>query len=331
MPANLPPDYFKAEDEYRKAKTIDQKMDALEKMYAIIPKHKGTEKLRADIKRRMAKLRDEERTGRRRSKKGYGFYIEKEGAGQVVLAGPPNSGKSLLMKVLTRTSPEVAEYPFTTRRPLTGMMSFENVQIQLIDSPPLSREFMESWVPQLIRYCHVVGFVFDASSNDLLERFEECKSILNEYRIGLKGEEGLFGFIPDSKSFILKRYIMIGNKCDLPGADENLNIFNEIYGGFPLYRISALTGMNIETLKRGFFDSLEIIRVYTKSPGKEPDFTTPIILKKGSTLYNSAEEIHKDFAEKLKFARIWGPGRFNGQKVNKDMILQDGDVVEFHI
>jgi len=142
MPANLTPDYLAAERDYKQAATPAERIAALERMLATVPKHKGTEKIQADLKRRLSQARKES------TKKGAAhsvpFYlVEKEGAGQVVLLGPPNAGKSQLVAALTHAHPEVADYPFTTRLPTPGMMSYQNVQIQLIDLPPLSEEFME--------------------------------------------------------------------------------------------------------------------------------------------------------------------------------------------
>ena len=137
MPANLPPQYFAAEKRFRAAKTIPEKIEALEAMLAIMPKHKGTDKLRADLRGRMAKLSAEAERARATSRKGTSHYIRKEGAGQAVLVGLPNVGKSQLVAALTEATPEIGEYPFTTRSAIIGMMPFENVQIQLIDLPPL--------------------------------------------------------------------------------------------------------------------------------------------------------------------------------------------------
>ena|SRR5215471_6222501 len=160
MPANLTPEYLAAEREYKSAQTHVEKIEALERMLARLPKHKGTEKLQADLKRRLSQARKESQ------KKGGAhtvpfWVVEREGAGQVALIGPPNSGKSKLLCALTHARPEVADYPFTTRLPTPGMMTFENVQIQLVDLPPLAAEFMEPWLPRVIRAAHAAVLVLN--------------------------------------------------------------------------------------------------------------------------------------------------------------------------
>ena len=143
MPANLTPEYLAAEEEFKSAQSHEEKIAALERMLSTVPKHKGTEKLQADIKRRLSRERKEGH------KKGGArtvpfWLVKKEGAGQVALIGPPNAGKSSLLAALTNARPEVADYPFTTHAPTPGMMAYENIQVQLIDLPPVSRSEVSS-------------------------------------------------------------------------------------------------------------------------------------------------------------------------------------------
>ncbi|MCX6553014.1 MAG: 50S ribosome-binding GTPase, partial [Acidobacteria bacterium] len=123
MPANLSPEYHRAEERLRGARSPDEKIAALEEMLRVIPKHKGTDHMQADLKGRIAKLRKE--IGKKGGKGGFTFIVPREGAGQVAIAGPPNSGKSSLVRALTRATPAVGSYPFTTREPVPGMMPFE--------------------------------------------------------------------------------------------------------------------------------------------------------------------------------------------------------------
>jgi small GTP-binding protein len=328
MPANLPPDYFAAEKEYRAAKSIPEKIQALEEMLAIMPKHKGTDKLQADLKRRISRLKMEARR-KPATKRGYTYYVKKEGAAQIFLIGPPNTGKSQLLSQLTSATPEVADYPFTTRKPLPGMMRFENIQIQLVDVPPISNEHRVAWLPGIIRNADAILLIVDLSKENLLEQVENVIEELEKSRIRLGGnqseEDG------DDPMFRL-RTIVVGNKSDCPEAGENFEILKEIYSDkFALIDISAQDSTNLDKLKREIFDLLNIIRVYTKSPGKKPDYNDPVILKKGSALADFASAIHKDFAAKLKFARIWGKDKYAGQMIQRDHILRDEDVVELHI
>lgn len=327
MPANLPPQYLEAEKRYRLAKTIPDRLRALEEMLAIIPKHKGTEKLQGDLKRRISKLKAETQKkgpGRR----GYSLHVDKEGAGQVVLVGPPNTGKSTLLDRLTNALPEVADYPFTTRKPLPGMMEFENIKIQLVDLPAISPEYTEPWVLNIIRNADLVLLIIDLSGEDLMEQIETVKGELEKGKVQLVGEPGGHG----EGGWVLKKTLIIGNKSDDTRAADNLEVLRELYGeGYPIINISALKRISLEELKRRVYENLQILRVYAKPPGKEPSFNEPVVLPKGATVLDMAASIHKDFVQKLKFARIWGKGKYEGQKVQRDHIIQDGDVIELHI
>lgn len=325
MPANLTPEYLAAEKHFKSAKTTEERMVALEEMLATIPRHKGTEKLQADLKRRLSKLRTAQEK-RPVSRAGILHRVEKEGAGQVVLVGAPNSGKSLLLRCLTHARPEVADYPFTTRVPQPGMMAFEEIQIQLVDLPPVHPDFPEPWLYQIIRNADAALLVVDLSDPDLLEDLEITLGELQNAKVQL-GQGPLPSF-PGGPS---KRALLVGNKLDASGARENLKILEELYGArFPIRKVSGETGEGLEELRRSVFELLELIRVYTKAPGKKPELTAPYVLKRGSRLIDLAAHVHKDFVVQLKFARVWGHGKFEGQMVNRDYLLADKDVVELH-
>jgi uncharacterized protein len=325
MPANLSPEYLGAEERFRQATTPHEKLAALEEMLATIPKHKGTEKMQADIKRRISKLSKETQKKKGAAKHKPFYVVDKEGAGQVVLVGPPNSGKSQLLARLTHATPEIADYPFTTRVPLPGMMPFENVQIQLVDLPPVARDFSEPWLFGIIRNADAAVLVIDAGNDDSLAHADALLSWLEELNVHLipvtaaEAERG-------------KRALMVATKIETPTAQENLEILREFFGDrLPLLAVSAQTGLNLEYLKQQIYRSLGIIRVYTKAPGKAVDQSAPFVLKRGSTVLEAARLVHKDFAASLRYARIWGSERFDGQMVNREHPLEDGDVIEFHI
>ncbi|MBI2972234.1 MAG: TGS domain-containing protein [Armatimonadetes bacterium] len=321
MPANLTPDYLAADKKFKAAATPQDKLAALEEMLATIPKHKGTEKMQADLKRRIAKLRDEmqRRKGAARGKPFY--HVDKEGAGQVVLIGAPNVGKSMLLRALSHAEPEVADYPFTTRVPLPGMVEFEDVQVQLVDLPPITVEFREGWLYGIIRTADVAALVVDLSSEDLLSQTETVLSLLSEANIRLVRSPGQPGE---------KRAVVIANKLDVLGAGGRLERFREFIGELAVIPVSAAAGTGLDGLRQVMFDLLHVIRVYSKPPGKKADRGTPFILRRGATVLDAAEAIHKDFVEKLKYARLWGREHYQGQMVGRDHVLEDGDIIEIH-
>lgn len=328
MPANLTPEYLEAEAKFKQAKTIPDKIKALEVMLAVIPKHKGTEKMRAQLRSRMAKLKEELRRKPMISRAEQAFNIKKEGAGQVILLGLPNVGKSSLFSKVTNAPSEIGDYPFTTQKPIPGMMRFENIQIQLVDTPPLQLDHIEPGFPNLIRNGDALLLVLDLGDDSLFQ-MEVLIEILNEMKIKMIGREQVS---PPEGGWVCKKSLLIGNKCDLSeGMKEYKKLEEQFNGIFPLLPISTRGEMNLEEMKKEIYLLLDIIRVYTKAPGKEPDFTEPVILKKGSTVEDVALSIHKDFAQKLRYARIWGSGKFGGQMVKRDFPVQEGDVVELHI
>jgi hypothetical protein len=313
MPANLTPEYLAAEREYRSAVTQAEKIETLERMLATLPKHKGTEKLQADIKRRLSQTRKE--TTKKGAAHAVPFYlVQKEGAGQVVLIGPPNSGKSQLLCSLTHARPEVADYPFTTRVPTPGMMVFEKVQIQLVDLPPLSAEFMESWIPQTIRRADMGVLVLDLNDAAVLDEIEFIVETLDQWQLPLPK-------------------LLVGNKADLDGAEENFAALEDLYREhYRVVAVSAATGRNLDQFRRAVFDLLKIVRVYTKAPGKKADLTSPFVLRRGQTVLDAARLVHKDFGENLKFARLYHvSGDRDGLMVEQSQVVEDEDILEFHI
>ena len=328
MPANLPPEYLEAEKRYRAARGPADKLACLEDMLTLLPKHKGTDKLRADLRKRISKLKSSAQSKKSTGKRESAFRIEKEGAAQVVLVGLANVGKSALVATLTNANPEVADFPLTTWKPTPGMMPVENVQIQLVDTPALNREYVEPELLDLIRRADLIVLVVDVQT-DPVGHLEESVRLLKENRIvplhlrdGYGEQEGI-KFIP---------FIVLANKNDDESTEENLEIFSQLIDKhWPLLSVSTTTGRNLELFRKAVIEQLQIIRVYSKAPGKEPDLSAPFVLKKGSTLEEFAGKVHKDFVEKLKLAKVWGDGVFDGQMVQRDYILQDGDVVELHI
>jgi len=328
MPANLTPQYLEAELKFKQAKTTPEKIKALEVMMAVIPKHKGTERLRGQLKSRMAKLKEDLQKKPAVSRAEQAYNIKREGAAQVVLLGLPNSGKSCLLSQITNASSEVADYPFTTQKPIPGMMKFENLQIQLVDTPPVQLDHVEPGFPNLIRNGDALLLLVDLTEDPLFQ-MEIFLEELNNMRIKIIGK----GPVPLLEvGWISLRALLVGNKCDVKNAMGAYQRFEDHFRDtFPILPISAKERMNFDELKREAYQLLDIIRVYTKVPGKEPDLTEPVILKKGTTVEDVALSIHKDFAAKLRYAKIWGSGKFDGQMVKRDYRVSEGDVIELHI
>ncbi len=326
MPANLPPQYFAAEKNFRSAKTTLEKIAALEEMLAIMPKHKGTDHLRAELRRRMSKLT--QASDKKAATQRASMVILKEGAAQVVVIGPPNAGKSQLVSRVTNASPTVAEYPFTTHTATPGMMEFENIQIQLIDTPPLVSHSTESWLPPTLIRADALLVVVDLG-DDPLTQLEAITTELGNMRIGIGARNA-----DQEQGRVLrqKKALIIGNKIDLDEASQNYTALQNKYKDqLPVIAISAKKGTGLEEMKLKVYQMLDILRVYTRVPGGKPDFDDPIILNRGSTLEDAAASVHKDFRAQLKYARVWGSGKHDGLMVKRNHILQDGDIIELHV
>jgi ribosome-interacting GTPase 1 len=340
MPTNLPPECQEIEREYRAATSVADKIALLEQLIGAIPKHKGTDKLRADYRRRLSKLRDAAAQARKSTGKRESPYsIDREGAGQAVIVGPTNVGKSALVAALTNASPEVSPAPFTTWQPTPGMMLTQNVQIQLIDTPPLDRDYVESEMLDLIRRADLILLVVDLQT-DPMQQLADSVALLEEHRIvpdHLQHESVEQGPAKPQPYTGRRRptsrpVLVLVNKYDDEEWAEVFDIFLELLeGDWPLIPVSAATGRNLEYLKQVVFERLEIIRVYSRAPGQEPDYSSPFTLKKGETVADFAGKLHQDFYENLKTARVWGTGVYDGQMVSRDHVLHDGDVVELRI
>ena len=255
--------------------------------------------------------------------------MPREGAGQVVLVGPPNAGKSAILAALTNAKPEVAAYPFTTRAPYPGMMTYEDVQLQLVDLPPITADFCEPWVPSLVRSADAALLVADLASDDVADAAETILGQLSRVHTELVGRRP---FEVEDETIQHVKTLMVANKIDAEGAQDRLDVIREWFSPrFPVLPIAADRGEGLDALRRATYDLLGVMRVYTKVPGKPVDRTHPFTLPIGRTVLDLAREVHRDFEQSLKFARVWGTGVFEGQTVKRDHELHDGDVVELHV
>ncbi|MCB2179707.1 50S ribosome-binding GTPase [bacterium] len=327
MPTNLPPEYYKVEERYKAAETAEEQADLLEELISTIPKHKGTDHLRADLRRRLSKLKERSQHAKKGGRSVSAYIIDKEGAGQVALIGDANVGKSSLVASLTNADPEVSDHPYTTWQPTPGMMPIENIQVQVVDTPPLNREFVEPDYFQLLRRADMILLMVDLQG-DPIAQVEEAVEKLIENRIVPQYVQDQY----DLAGMRVVPLLVLCNKYDDASADENYHIFCELMETeWPCLPVSIRTGRNLEEMKKRIFQTLKVMRIFSKSPGKDPDLNAPFVIEAGATVEGFALKLHRDFYENLKSARVWGSADFDGQMVSRDYILHDGDVVELKI
>ena len=327
MPANLPPHYYEAERKYREARGPAEKVAALQDMLTATPKHKGTDHLRAELRAKVARTLEELERPKSGSRQAQPYAIRKEGVGQAVLIGLPNAGRSQLLASLTGASAKVAAYPYTTQVPLPGMLRYQNVRIQLVDTPALNDRDVQTRLFSLLRNADLLLIVVDLSVDPMIEA-EEVLLELDRwgYRVLGPHEE------PDPEDHrVQKQCLLVGNKADAEDADVVLELLQELYGQeIPIVGVSAATGQGLPDLAESIYTALNKVRVYLKAPGGQPDYNEPLVVDRGNTVEEAAQSLHKDWTRKLKYALLWGSGKFDGQRVGRDYIPADGDVIELH-
>jgi len=324
MPANLTPEYFKAERWFREAATTEEKILALERMLAVMPKHKGTDHLKADLRRKLSKLK--EAPAKKKSKQVDVFYVPRSGSGQIVLLGTPNCGKSSIVAALTNAKVNVADFPFATSAPVPGMVKFEDIQIQLVDMPPITADYLAPGQVGTYRNCDVIAVVIDLSA-DVGEQMQICLDFLESRNLLIDAETSA---VDEHGNVLAKRALCICTKSDIakPGAVEAVK--QSCKHDFKFIEISTKTGEGLENLPDMLFSLLNLIRIYAKPPGKPADMDEPFTLPAGATVMDLASAIHRELAEKLKFARIWGTGVYDGQNAQRNHVLNDKDIIELH-
>ena len=281
MPTNVTPEFQRAEKEYFMAEGLKDKLKCLQRMLSVAPSHKGGEKLRKDIKQRIARYKSLLEKEKLSAKgKGGGISVKKEGAAQVVLVGKTNSGKSFLLSKITNASPLIADYEFTTKLPEVGTMLINDVPIQIVEIPAITENYLEKEKgPMFLGIVRGSDLIVILAENKKEEKFIEKELDF----AGIKG-----------KRIFVKR------------KEDYYHIKNKIW------------------------ESLGLIYVFTKMPGKEKDYP-PIALKKGSTVWGLASEVHKDFVKKFNFAKVWGKSaKHEGMKCGVRHVLESGDIVELH-
>ncbi len=332
MPANLPPQYYELEREFKAELDNVEKLRMAQELLRMMPKHKGTDKVQAEMKTKISKLKKLISGGEKShgAKTSVSFdSIQKEGEKQIILIGPPNSGKSSLLDCFTHAKPLIADYPYTTREPMPGMMTFKHVPFQLIDTPPISEELYESYMNGLIRTADLVVLVADLSTDNMEKDIDFILNKMEEKRINLipslPHEDEEYNKNSD------KLTVISAHKSYEDESGKRLKILKEKFNRFSLVATSILDEDSLENFKQAIFDSMKIIRVFTKRIGHAPVFDNPIVLPVGGNVQQAAIALHKDFAQKLKFAKLWGEGKHDGQKAMADFVLCDGDIIEFHM
>ncbi len=308
MPINAGYEYGQAEKKVLEAKTLQEKIKALEELLSVSPSHKGAEKLRLEIKTKISKLR--EKVEKERSKKAGGFSlsIKKEGAAQVALVGLTNSGKSFILNKLTGAKVEIADYAFTTKMPEIGVMDYNGVKIQLVEVPAIFQGFMDSEKGpsflSIARSADLVVIVIDGTE----DCEKDLKIITGEFN---KAYVALKKVKQEKTEYEIKKCVVVVNK-----------VMKNFKCPYPVCWV--------DDLKQGIWNMLDLIYVQTKLPGKKPDWP-PVALKVGSSLLDLAGIVHKDFVKNFKYARIWGKSvKHNSSAVGLEHVLKEGDIVEIH-
>ncbi|MCG2718391.1 MAG: TGS domain-containing protein [Nanoarchaeota archaeon] len=346
MPINAGLDYQKAERKYHEARTFAEKMKALEEMLRTCPKHKGSESLQNEIKQKISKLKSLQEKQKSATGARYQVAVKKECAAQVVILGIPNSGKSVLLSKLTNAKPKIASYPFTTKTPEVGVMDYGGVQIQVVEIPAIIENFSGSDLgPTLLGIIRQADLIVIIANDD-----SELKLIRNELANGnvvtdrerpkikiKKSGTGGIMFIGKIKGGEVKAKKILRGRgvhnaiVEFQKASTLAELEEAVTEGMAYVKsITISTKDKAEDIKELIWDNLDLIKVYTKQPGKKKDFP-PIAMAKGSTLKDLAERVHKDFLKKFKFARVWGTSvKYPGAQSGLNLVLHNGDVVEFH-
>jgi ribosome-interacting GTPase 1 len=330
MAVNLPPQYHDAEARYKKAQTPEDKLAALKEMWVILPKHKASEKVQADLKTKISELTDQIEHAKTAPKKAAPgtFKFQQQGAGQVVFLGPPNAGKSLLLSKLTKATPAVAPYPFTTREPVPGMMDFEDVRVQLIDLPPITADHYEPFITDVTRGADAALLFLDLADDD---GPAATQAVIDRLKLSLRELVPPGSPHPDDPTIYALPTLILANKCEVDGAELRLELAREVLGTrYPERIVSAERGDGLGDLRAAIYGLLGVMRIYTKQPGKPADMTSPFTPRIGSTVAELAAKVHRDLEDTVKSARVWGTAVHDGQTVGRDHVLHDKDVVELH-
>jgi ribosome-interacting GTPase 1 len=325
VPANLPSDYYAAKSTFRAATTPQARLEALERMLAVMPHHKGTDHLRAELRARIAKV------GQELSRQHHGshtdpYAVHREGVGQVASVGLPNSGKSSLLHALTGASARTGEYAFTTQLPQPAMMPFEDIQVQLVDLPAVSPGVTPAWLRGLVPGADLLLLLVDLDADPTAD-LESVRSELAALRVTPRAPGRATG---EEQTVETRPALVVGTKLDLPAADDGAELLRlELGERLPLLLTSAQSGAGVDTLRQRIVEALDVVRAYAKSPGRPPDLNRPFVLPRGATVEDLADAVHHELRQKLQYAVLWPTGAAP-LLVAHDYELRDHDIIELH-
>jgi len=340
MPANLPAEARAKWMKVMEARTLEEKIKALEEFLSAVPKHKGTANLRLWATRRLAELREEiEIRRRKRAGRGPRFFIEKEGAAQVIVVGPPNTGKSSIVSILTGAKTKIADYPYSTIEPVPGMYKFKDVLFQLIDTPPLSpssRSGLNSRVIGLIRNADAIMIIMDING-DPIDDFEKIYDELSSHGILLHKPRGRVVIERQRSGKLGIRVALMGRLLDCTPDDirkllESYRINNalvKIYGDVTLDDVeqavfeSRLYKPSIIVINKADLDLKKAITKGRLLKKMNPDI--PVIVA-SAKWRKGFEKLGEILFNELELIRIYTK-QPNGQVSDKPLILKKGSTV----
>jgi len=360
MPSNASVEYGLAQKKYYAARTPEEKLTALLEMKSVAPSHKGAENLRYDLNKKIAELKSElEKQKAHAAKKGsasVSMFVKKEGAGQIVIVGLPNSGKSwLLNKIIGKEIAQVTPYPFATKEPVPGMFVYDGLLVQVVELPALIEGSSEGKaqgkeIIGVIRNADAILFTVNSDDQKqvLIRELDKSYVYINKTRppidvkvssfvgIQISGKEHL-AFPVEQLEMYLKNSGHSNAQVIISGKINSLNEVSEAMNEKICYKPAVfvnpfeINDHSLVDLRDKLFLMLGKILVYTKRPGHDADLNEPLALLNGSTVYDVAKLLHKDFAKNLKFAKVWGSAKFEGQRVGPEYVLKNKDVVEIAV
>lgn len=325
---------------------IEQQIRELEEEIKRTPYNKATERHIGRLKAKLARLRDEAEKQKAKTSRQQVFSIKKEGDATVVLIGYPSVGKSTLLNKLTGARSEVADYDFTTLKPVPGILNYNGATIQIIDVPGVvegaskgrgrGKEIISAVrVADLIiivadvfnlhtidivkRELYEGGIRLDQKPPDIVIRKKERGGVRISSTVSQKIDEKtiieiLREYKIHSADVVIREELSIerlidalaGNRVYIP----SLTVVNKIdlmdVDVADAIKISAEKGINLELLKEQIYRKLDFIRVYLKPPGEKADMENPMILRRGAKVEDICRKLHRDFVENFRYAKVWG-------------------------